>query len=191
MAQSSQLQPPPSNLLVDLRSDTVTQPSAGMRQAMLDAPVGDDVFGEDESIQALQQRCAELTGHEAALFCPSGTMTNQIAIQVHTRPGDEVICDKLSHIYNYEGGGIARNSGASVRLMHGDRGRYDVEEMIANIKKNDMIITSGGLIGKVVKVDEKEMRINLGDTEVRIVRSMVVDLFNKDTTPANTNDKKG
>ena len=90
MAQSSQLQPPPSNLLVDLRSDTVTQPSAGMRQAMLDAPVGDDVFGEDESIQALQQRCAELTGHEAALFCPSGTMTNQIAIQVHTRPGDEV-----------------------------------------------------------------------------------------------------
>ena len=133
MAQSSQLQPPPSNLLVDLRSDTVTQPSAGMRQAMLDAPVGDDVFGEDESIQALQQRCAELTGHEAALFCPSGTMTNQIAIQVHTRPGDEVICDKLSHIYNYEGGGIARNSGASVRLMHGDRGRYGVEEMIANI----------------------------------------------------------
>ena len=65
------------------------------------------------------------------------------------------------------------------------------QEMIANIKKNDMIITSGGLIGKVVKVDEKEMRINLGDTEVRIVRSMVVDLFNKDTTPANTNDKKG
>ena len=137
MAQSSQLQPPPSNLLVDLRSDTVTQPSAGMRQAMLDAPVGDDVFGEDESIQALQQRCAELTGHEAALFCPSGTMTNQIAIQVHTRPGDEVICDKLSHIYNYEGGGIARNSGASVRLMHGDRGRYGVEEMIANINPAD------------------------------------------------------
>ena len=124
-------------LLVDLRSDTVTQPSAGMRQAMLDAPVGDDVFGEDESIQALQRRCAELTGHEAALFCPSGTMTNQIAIQVHTRPGDEVICDKLSHIYNYEGGGIARNSGASVRLMHGDRGRYDVEEMIANINPAD------------------------------------------------------
>ncbi|MGB1099280.1 MAG: threonine aldolase family protein [Flavobacteriales bacterium] len=137
MAQSSQLQPPPSNLLVDLRSDTVTQPSSGMRQAMLDAPVGDDVFGEDDSIQALQQRCAELTGHEAALFCPSGTMTNQIAIQVHTRPGDEVICDKLSHIYNYEGGGIARNSGASVRLMHGDRGRYDVEEMIANINPAD------------------------------------------------------
>ena len=110
MAQSSQLQPPPSNLLVDLRSDTVTQPSAGMRQAMLDAPVGDDVFGEDESIQALQQRCAELTGHEAALFCPSGTMTNQIAIQVHTRPGDEVICDKLSHL-QLRRGGIARNSG--------------------------------------------------------------------------------
>ena len=99
-SKDSQLQPPPANLLVDLRSDTVTMPTQGMRLAMQDALLGDDVFGEDESIQALQRRCAELTGHEAALFCPSGTMTNQIAIQVHTRPGDEVVCDKLSHIYN-------------------------------------------------------------------------------------------
>ena len=136
-SQESQLQPPPSNLLVDLRSDTVTQPTSAMRQAMLEAPVGDDVFGEDESIVALQQRCAAMTGHEAALFCPSGTMTNQIAIQVHTRPGDEVICDQLSHIYNYEGGGIARNSGASVRLVKGDRGRYGVSDMVANINPSD------------------------------------------------------
>ena len=133
----SQLQPPPADLLVDFRSDTVTVPTAAMRDAMNAAPVGDDVFGEDESINALQERCAALTGHEAALFCPSGTMTNQIAIQVHTRPGDEVICDRLSHIYNYEGGGIARNSGASVRLLHGDRGRYRLEDMVANVNPAD------------------------------------------------------
>ena len=133
----SQLQPRPADLLVDLRSDTVTVPTAAMRDAMNAAPVGDDVFGEDESINALQDRCAALTGHEAALFCPSGTMTNQIAIQVHTRPGDEVICDRLSHIYNYEGGGIARNSGASVRLLHGDRGRYRLEDMMANVNPAD------------------------------------------------------
>lgn len=136
-SSDSQLQPRPADLLVDLRSDTVTVPTAAMRDAMNAAPVGDDVFGEDESINALQERCAALTGHEAALFCPSGTMTNQIAIQVHTRPGDEVICDRLSHIYNYEGGGIARNSGASVRLLHGDRGRYTLEDMLANVNPAD------------------------------------------------------
>ncbi len=135
--KDSQLQPPPANLLVDLRSDTVTMPTAAMRLAMQDAPLGDDVFAEDKSIQMLQRRCAELTGHEAALFCPSGTMTNQIAIQVHTRPGDEVVCDQLSHIYNYEGGGIARNSGASVRLLHGNRGRYTLADMLANVNPSD------------------------------------------------------
>ena len=135
--KDSQLQPPPANLLVDLRSDTVTMPTAAMRIAMQDAPLGDDVFAEDESIQMLQRRCAELTGHEAALFCPSGTMTNQIAIQVHTRPGDEVVCDQLSHIYNYEGGGIARNSGASVRLLQGNRGRYTLADMLANVNPSD------------------------------------------------------
>ena len=135
--KDSQLQPPPANLLVDFRSDTVTMPTAAMRLAMQDAPLGDDVFAEDKSIQMLQRRCAELTGHEAALFCPSGTMTNQIAIQVHTRPGDEVVCDQLSHIYNYEGGGIARNSGASVRLLHGNRGRYTLADMLANINPSD------------------------------------------------------
>ena len=137
MSRSSQLQPPPADLLVDLRSDTVTQPTPEMLRTMLDAPVGDDVFGEDPSIVALQARCAELTGHEAALFCPSGTMTNQIAIQVHTQPGDEVICDHLSHIYNYEGGGIARNSGASVRLTQGDRGRFTVEDMVSRVNPSD------------------------------------------------------
>ena len=140
MAQSSsnsQLQPLPSDLLVDLRSDTVTRPTDAMKAAMHAAEVGDDVFAEDPSIRALEARCAELMGHEAALFCPSGTMTNQIAIQVHTRPGDEVVCDRLAHIYNYEGGGIARNAGASVRLLHGDRGRFSLNECLDNINPPD------------------------------------------------------
>jgi len=116
-SNDAQLQPPPSNLLVDLRSDTVTRPTPEMLQVMASAPTGDDVFGEDPTLARLEARCAEMMGHEAGLFCPSGTMTNQVAIQVHTRPGDEVVCDRLSHIYNYEGGGIARNSGASVKLL--------------------------------------------------------------------------
>ena len=100
-SSSSQLQPPPSDLLVDLRSDTVTRPTSDMVDAMQRAEVGDDVFGEDPTLNELQARCADMLGNEAALFCPSGTMTNQIAIQVHTQPGDEVICDRLAHIYNY------------------------------------------------------------------------------------------
>lgn len=124
-------------MLVDLRSDTVTRPDMAMRQAMLAAEVGDDVFAEDPTVNALQERCAAMLGHEAALFCPSGTMTNQIAIQVHTRPGDEVICDQLAHIYNYEGGGIARNSGASVKLVQGDRGRFNLAQVIQGMNPLD------------------------------------------------------
>ena len=110
-------------LNADFRSDTLTRPTLAMLDAMHAAETGDDVFAEDPTTEAFQQRCAELFGHEAALFCPSGTMTNQI-INVHVRPGDEVICDRMAHIYNYEGGGIARNSGASLRLLHGDHGRF-------------------------------------------------------------------
>ncbi len=124
-------------MLVDLRSDTVTRPDAAMRAAMLAAEVGDDVFAEDPTVNALQERCAAMLGHEAALFCPSGTMTNQIAIQVHTQPGDEVICDHLAHIYNYEGGGIARNSGASVKLVQGDRGRFNLSHVIQGMNPLD------------------------------------------------------
>ena len=108
-----------------------------MLDAMHAAQTGDDVFAEDPTTEAFQQRCAELTGHEAALFCPSGTMTNQIAINVHVRPGDEVICDRMAHIYNYEGGGIARNSGASVRLLHGAHGRFSWEDAAAEINPAD------------------------------------------------------
>ena len=114
-------------LMIDFRSDTVTQPSEGMLDAMLKAKVGDDVFGEDPTINQLENMSAEMFGLEAGLFCPSGTMTNQIAIKAHTQPGDEVICDELSHIYQYEGGGIAFNSGCSVRLLHGKNGRLTAD----------------------------------------------------------------
>src|SRR5256885_8390541 len=110
-------------MIIDFRSDTVTKPSKEMLESMFNAPVGDDVFGEDPSINQLESLGAELFGMEAALYCPSGTMTNQIAIKCHTQPGDEVICEATSHIYQYEGGGIAFNSGSSVKLVNGDRGR--------------------------------------------------------------------
>jgi threonine aldolase len=113
--------------MIDFRSDTVTKPSAAMKEAMFAAEVGDDVFGEDPSIIALERYAAELFGKEAGLFCSSGTQTNQIAINVHVQPGGEVISHEESHIYKYEGGGIAKNSGASVRLLKGDRGRIDAQ----------------------------------------------------------------
>ncbi len=116
-------------MLIDYRSDTVTKPTPAMLEAMMQAPVGDDVFGEDPTINALEQKAAQLFGMEAGLFCASGTMTNQIAIKAHTQPADEVVCDELSHIYQYEGGGIAFNSGCSVHLLKGDRGRVTAEQV--------------------------------------------------------------
>lgn len=124
--------------MIDLRSDTVTKPSKGMLEAMWNAEVGDDVFQEDPTVQALEAKAAKMFGKEASIFCPSGTMTNQIAIRVHTQPQDEVICDKRSHIYNYEGGGIAYNSMASVRLLDGNRGRITAEMVTANINIDDI-----------------------------------------------------
>lgn len=108
--------------IIDLRSDTVTKPTAGMLDAMFSARVGDDVFGEDETVRALESKLAAMFNMEAGLFCPSGTMTNQIAIKCFTKPLDEVICDQTAHVYRYEGGGIAFNSQASVRLLNGERG---------------------------------------------------------------------
>jgi len=124
--------------IIDYRSDTVTRPSAGMLEYMFKAAVGDDVFGEDPSLNELENKVASLFGKEAGLFCPSGTMTNQIAIKIHTRPGEEVICDFLSHIYQYEGGGIAFNSGCSVRLINGDRGRVTAEQVKNAINPEDI-----------------------------------------------------
>ena len=124
--------------MIDFRSDTVTLPSPAMLAYMQAAPVGDDVFGEDPSINALEAKTAGLFGMEAGLFCPSGTMTNQLAIKTHTQAGDEVICEELSHIYQYEGGGIASNSGASVKLLRGNRGRITAEQVLAAIQPEDV-----------------------------------------------------
>lgn len=141
---------------IDFRSDTVTRPTPGMQEAMLLAPVGDDVFGEDPSINALEGMASEMFGMEAAVFCPSGTMTNQIAIKCHTQPGDEVICDHDSHIYQYEGGGIAFNAGCSVRLLHGNRGRITADQV------SDGINTPGDVHKAVSRLVSLENTANRG-----------------------------
>lgn len=124
---------------IDLRSDTITLPTPLMREAMNSALLGDDVYEEDPSVNKLEHKAASMFDMEAALFCVTGTMTNQLAIKAHTQPGDEVICDQLSHIYLYEGGGIAMNAFSSVRTLSGDLGRITakmVEENISN--RNDV-----------------------------------------------------
>jgi threonine aldolase len=124
--------------ILDLRSDTLTQPTAGMKEAMFAAPLGDDVFGEDPTVNALETKIAALFGMEAALFCPSGTMTNQIAIRLHTGPQKEVICHQYSHIYLYEGGGIMANSTASVKLLTGDLGKITASQVAESINPDDV-----------------------------------------------------
>ena len=109
-----------------------------MLDAIMHAEVGDDVFGEDPSVNALEAKAAKLFGMEAALYCPTGTMSNQIGIKAHTQPGDEVICDESSHVYQYEGGGIAFNAGASVKLLYGNRGRFTAEDAENAINADDV-----------------------------------------------------
>jgi threonine aldolase len=123
---------------IDLRSDTVTKPTPAMLEAMMTAKVGDDVFGEDPSINTLEAMSARLFGMESALYCPSGTMSNQIAIKCHTQPGDEVICEKSSHVYIYEGGGIAFNSGSQVKALDGDLGRITASQVSLSINPDDV-----------------------------------------------------
>lgn len=125
-------------MITDLRSDTFTKPSPAMLQAMFTANVGDDVFGEDPTINTLESMAAEMFGMKAAVFCPSGTMTNQIGIKVHTQPGDEIICEKLSHVYIYEGGGIAFNSGCQVKTIDGDQGRINADQVLDAINPSDI-----------------------------------------------------
>ena len=124
--------------MIDLRSDTVTKPSKEMKTFMMDAVLGDDVFQDDPTVKELEEKTATMFGHEAGLFCSSGTMTNQIALMVYLRPGDEVICSSEAHIYNYEGGGIARNSGASARLINRNSGIVYLDEIIDNINPDDI-----------------------------------------------------
>lgn len=120
--------------MINLISDTVTKPTPGMLDAMLSAEVGDDVFREDPTVNALEAKGAALFGKPAALYCPSGTMTNQIAIKVHTQPLDEVICDEYSHVYQYETGGYAFNSGVSMNLIKGTNGKITADQVGAAIK---------------------------------------------------------
>ena len=115
--------------MIDLRSDTVTQPTAGMRQAMADAEVGDDVLGDDPTVNALEKRLAELLGKEAAVYMPSGSMTNQVAIRAHTEPGDEILLDENAHCYFYEAGAPGGLSGVMCRLLPGVRGVFTADDV--------------------------------------------------------------
>ncbi|MDY0905729.1 GntG family PLP-dependent aldolase [Pedobacter sp. CFBP9032] len=135
-----------NNNFLDFRSDTVTKPTAGMLDAMMNAKVGDDVFGEDETVAALEEKLCNIFNMEAGLFCPSGTMTNQIAIKCFTQPMDEVICDQTAHVYRYEIGGIAFHSGASVRLLHGERGILTPEMIEPEINEDNIHYPNSSLV---------------------------------------------
>lgn len=124
--------------MIDLRSDTVTTPSKLMRRAMAEAEVGDDVFGEDPTINALQDHCAALFDKERALYVPSGTMANQVSLNAHTNPGDEVICEYGSHIFNYEGGAPGLLSGVQLHPLHGDRGILNVDQIRSAIRPSNV-----------------------------------------------------
>lgn len=133
-------------MIIDLRSDTVTRPTPDMKSYMMDAEVGDDVFGEDPTVIALEKKIADTFGKKAALFCPSGTMTNQIALRINTEPQDEVICDQYAHIYRYEGGGAANNSLISLRLLQGESGRISAQQVQDNINPDDVHFPRTSLI---------------------------------------------
>jgi len=130
----------------DFRSDTVTKPTPGMLVAMMAAKVGDDVYGEDETVTALEDKLAGMFNMEAGLFCPSGTMTNQIAIKCFTQPMDEVICDQTAHVYRYEGGGIAFHSQSSVRLLNGERGILTSELIAPEINEENIHYPNSSLV---------------------------------------------
>lgn len=124
-------------MIIDLRSDTVTKPTKGMLEAMLHAEVGDDVYKEDPTVNELEERIASMFGKPKALFFPTGSMANQAAIKLHTNPGEQVICDKYAHVYNYEGGGASFNSGVSCKLIDGERGMFTAEQVEVSINPPD------------------------------------------------------
>jgi len=125
------------NMIIDLRSDTITKPTKGMLDAMLSAKVGDDVYKEDPTVNALEERIAKMFGKKSALFFPTGSMANQAAIKLHTNPGEQVICDKYAHIYNYEGGGASFNSGVSCKLLDGHRGMFTAKQVVESVNPPD------------------------------------------------------
>ena len=124
-------------MIIDLRSDTVTKPTKGMLDTMLSAEVGDDVYKEDPSVNALETRLADMFGMDDALYFPTGSMANQAALKLHTNPGEQVICDKYAHIYNYEGGGASFNSGISCKLIDGHRGMFTAKQAEMSINPPD------------------------------------------------------
>ena len=124
-------------MIIDLRSDTVTRPTSGMMEAIMKAKTGDDVFKEDPTANLLEQRFCELFGMDTALFFPTGTMANQAAVKLQTQPGDQLICDSWAHIYNYEAGGAAFNSGVSCKLIDGNRGMITAEKVVQAINPPD------------------------------------------------------
>ncbi|MFL1012917.1 threonine aldolase family protein [Flavisericum labens] len=131
---------------IDLRSDTVTKPSRAMLDAMLQSEVGDDVFREDPTVNKLEAKIASSFGKEQALFFPSGTMANQTALKLHTQPGDQVICDKYAHIYNYESGGASFNSGVSCKLIDGNRGMFTAKQVVGAINPQDYYYSKTSLV---------------------------------------------
>ncbi|MDX1603070.1 MAG: GntG family PLP-dependent aldolase [Salinimicrobium sediminis] len=122
---------------IDLRSDTVTKPTPGMMEAIINAEVGDDVYKEDPTVNKLERKLADMFGMEEALFFPTGSMANQAAIKLHTQPADQLICDKWAHVYNYEGGGASFNSGVSCKLVDGQRGMITAAQVEENINPPD------------------------------------------------------
>ena len=133
-------------MIIDLRSDTVTKPTKGMLEVMMQAKVGDDVFREDPSVNELEERVAAMFNKEIALFFPSGTMANQTALKLHTNPGDQVICDKYAHIYNYESGGASFNSGVSCHLIDGHRGMFNADQVIDAINPDAYYYSKTSLV---------------------------------------------
>lgn len=133
-------------MIIDLRSDTVTKPSKGMLKAMMEAQVGDDVFREDPTVNQLEKRIANMFGKEEALFFPSGTMANQTALKLHTNPGDQVICDKYAHIYNYESGGASFNSGVSCKLLDENNGMFKADDVLKAINPDDYYYSKTSLV---------------------------------------------
>jgi threonine aldolase len=124
-------------MTIDLRSDTVTKPTDGMLQAIMNAKTGDDVYKEDPTVNELERRVADFFGMDEALFFPTGSMANQAAIKLHTQPGEQLICDKWAHVYNYEGGGVSFNSGVSCKLVDGDRGMITAQQVVDHINPPD------------------------------------------------------
>jgi threonine aldolase len=166
-------------MIIDFRSDTVTKPTPQMLEAMMNAEVGDDVFREDPTVNKLQKKMAAIFNMEAALWCASGTMSNQIAIASHTRPGDEVICERESHVYYYEGGGIAYNAGCQVRTLEGDRGRINAAQVLTAINPDDVHKSHSSLVsientsnrggGSCYELEEiKKIRIVCDEHQLRL-----------------------